>query len=335
MAHNCSLVWFVTGASTGLGLSIVRKVLERNDRVIATTRTPSKAKELAALQSQYPSSCEILQLDLTWNFTAIRAQAEAAIKCWGKVDVVLNNAALSLAVFSEEAGASIYEEVFKSNVFGPVNVANAFLPHLRERKTGTLVFTGSRSGWKTARPVSVLYASSKSALHAIADGLSVELAPFNIKVLNVIPGGLRTSGIDNMTVVRGEQRTLFTEAYSRLTESPPNGHAHASESSGDGIRGYDPMYRNWMELINSINGKQPGDPDESARTIVDVVREEGLMRIVNEAGEMTDQLRAWPGTLYLGSDAVEDVRQRCTGVLETLEVWKEIAGSIDIKQSPE
>ncbi|KIJ46912.1 hypothetical protein M422DRAFT_164797 [Sphaerobolus stellatus SS14] len=313
MVHSLPLVWFVTGASTGLGLSIVRTVLERNDFVIATARTPSKAKELELLQAQYPSSCRILQLDITWDFSAIKTQAEVALALWGKVDVVLNNAGLSLAVMSEEAGPLIYEEVFKSNVFGPVNVANAFLPHLRGRKTGMLVFTGSRSGWKTTRPV-ILYSSSKSVLHAIADGLSSELAPFNIKVLNVIPGGLRTAS-----------------AYTRLMESPD---VLETSSSGDGIRGYDQIYRNWMNITNNTNGQQPGDPHESARIIVDVVRGEGFMHL-NESGETTGQLRMWPGTLYLGSDAVEDVKQCCIGVLETLEAWKEVAGSIDIKRRPE
>jgi len=98
------LVWFITGASTGFGLSLSRKILERNDLLVATARSPNTAHDLTALQREYPESCKILQLDVTDKFSTIKARADEAVSFWGRVDVIVNNAGYSLVGMIEEVG---------------------------------------------------------------------------------------------------------------------------------------------------------------------------------------------------------------------------------------
>ncbi|KAF8510261.1 hypothetical protein JB92DRAFT_2941317 [Gautieria morchelliformis] len=98
---------------------------------------------------------------------------------------------------AEEAGPEGFVDIYKTNIYGVVNVTNAFLPYMRDRRSGTVVIVGSRSGWYTHYPTFSPYNSSKAAIHAIADTLTLELRPQGIRVLSVIPGGLRTLAISN------------------------------------------------------------------------------------------------------------------------------------------
>lgn len=117
--------------------------------------------------------CHIIQLDVTSEVSRIRAVAKQALDVWGYVDVIVNNAGAGIIGFFEEIGygfrlAEVYTvlgndcfhsdgimQLMKINYFGPINVTNAFLPHLRRRRTGTIIFVGSRSSWRTNNPVSV------------------------------------------------------------------------------------------------------------------------------------------------------------------------------------
>ncbi|GJJ05841.1 hypothetical protein Clacol_000028 [Clathrus columnatus] len=186
-----SRVWLITGTSSGLGRDLVRKAVDRGDRVIATARRLSRIEDLAA---QYPNNVKVLQLDVTEPFKQIRSKAQEAVLLWNGIDVVVNNAG--------EADALM--ETYKTNVFGAVNVTNTFLPYFREQRHGTIVFIGSRSGWRTNFVGNGFYGSSKAALHAIADALAEEVKPFGIKVYNIMPSGIRTQGINNMRWVHGE-----------------------------------------------------------------------------------------------------------------------------------
>ncbi|KIJ56035.1 hypothetical protein M422DRAFT_23474 [Sphaerobolus stellatus SS14] len=321
---NHQLVWVLTGSSAGFGLSLTRDLLERNELVIATARSPERAKDLIVLQAQYPETCRVLQLDVTDEYAKLKERAEEAVTIWGRVDVVVNNAGYSIVGLTEESGSESYHEMFKTNLYGPINVTNAFLPHMRERRDGTVVFVGSRSGWRTEMPVTV------------ADGLSTEVAPFNIRVLNVVPGGLRTDNINHVNLVRGREKAVFTDAQkpTGAQNAPIDGdNAYASPSDAQyAIQGYNEVYNYVVQYLVKTNGSQPGDSDKAARVLVDVVRGEGAMEVVNGEGEKTGELRKWPGTLFLGSDAARDVRAKCDKTIGLLEEWGDIARSIDVDE---
>lgn len=144
---------------------------------------------------------------------------------------------------------------------------------------------------------------------AIADSLAVELKPYNIRVLNVVPGGLRTTNIESVHVLQGSKKSGFSEIPVKTDE--------------DGISGYDDIFSMTMNYLRHTNGTQSGNPDRAANVIVDVVRGEGVM--LTKEGNV----RVWPGTLFLGSDSVRDVKVRCEGVLELLEEWGDVAKGID------
>jgi len=186
-----SKVWFITGCSSGFGRRLAIAALARGERVIATAR---KVEDI-----QIPSSPNLstLQLDITAGLDALKAKLNEAVKIWGQIDVLVNNAGVGCPGLLEEGGSSLLEKQFKTNVFGLLNVTSATLPHLRASKSATVVIIGSRSAYRTELAGLGFYSASKAAVHAIGETLSVELAP--IKVLIVAPGSFKTEGIYNQT----------------------------------------------------------------------------------------------------------------------------------------
>ncbi|KAG1758790.1 hypothetical protein EDD22DRAFT_956546 [Suillus occidentalis] len=168
-------VWLITGTSSGFGRRLVSIVLERGDRVVATARSLEKIQEFP----QSPN-LHLLELDVTSGTTVIKEQVDEAAKVWGRIDVLVNNAGIGLLGILEECGVDKMIKQFRPNVFGVLDVTNAALPYMRERKSGTGLGN---------------YASSKAAVQVMGETLAVELAPFNIRVLIVEPGAFRTENI--------------------------------------------------------------------------------------------------------------------------------------------
>ncbi|KAJ8457207.1 hypothetical protein ONZ45_g18405 [Pleurotus djamor] len=188
------LVWLITGASQGFGRRIVTSALARGDKVIATVRNLEKAQDLVMQSSESPETLAVLLLDVTSKKETIWSTIETAIGIWGKIDVLVNNAAYGYPGIVEEGGTDRIRSQFEVNFFGMMEVTHAVLPHMRSRRSGTLVNIGSRSAWKPEVPFIGPYAAAKAAVHAITETLTVELAQFGIRVLLVEPGGFLTEG---------------------------------------------------------------------------------------------------------------------------------------------
>jgi len=292
-----SRVWLITGTSSGLGRDLVRKAVERGDRVIATARRISRIEDLAA---QYPNNVKVMQLDVTEPFGLLRSKAQEAVLLWNGIDVVVNNAGFGCIGVIEEGGADALMESYKTNVFGAVNVTNAFLPYLREQRNGIIVFIGSRSGWRTKFVGNGFYGSSKAALHAIADALAEEVKPFGIKVYNIMPGGIRTQGINNVRWVRGEGSLPCSDPTKAISD-------------------YDKAVQTITTHFLTTNGHETGDSQKVAKVIVDLVHCEGVA-----ADRQPDV------SLILGSDAKRDIASKCHGVLDLLDQWGDVANSTDV-----
>lgn len=142
-----SLVWLITGCSSGFGIEFVRQILDRGDRVIATARNPSKVANHPSLP-QADDNLSLLPLDVTASQHSLNETIAIAIKMYGKIDVLVNNAGYVALGGWEDLGYDGFVKQFETNVFGLLKVTNAVLPHMRERKSGTLVFISSLSGWK-------------------------------------------------------------------------------------------------------------------------------------------------------------------------------------------
>ncbi|KAH8113851.1 NAD-binding protein [Phellopilus nigrolimitatus] len=323
------------GTSSGLGRSLVQAVLARGDRVIATARKLDSIRDLVSNPNVH-----LVQLDVTEPFAVLRETAARAVERWGRVDVVVNNAGAGMLGISEEVGVEGYQRQFATNFFGALNVTHAFLPHMRARRAGTITFIGSRSSWRSNVPMLGTYASSKAALSSAAEALSVELAPLNIRVLTVLPGGLRTSAWDNMNLLPTAPDALLpplsasasrNDVNTRTLSTQP--HATATSDGEQHLSDYADLRTRQLAWMYGQIGKEPGDPDKCALAIVDVVGfDDGSDGGEGDRNTKAERGRGWPelGMLVLGSDAEANVREKCVQVVRNLDEWADVVRGVDI-----
>ncbi|KAJ7220571.1 hypothetical protein GGX14DRAFT_675225 [Mycena pura] len=227
--------------SSGLGSTLVKSVLARGDRVIATAHTLDSIKHFEGTEG-----VAIRQLDVTAGAAAISATVAEAAGIWGRLDVVVNNAGVGYAGLLEESGSDLLRKAMAVNFFGVMDVVAASLTHMRAQRSGTLVIVGSRSAWRPEVPGLGGYAASKAAVHALAETLTVEVAPFGVRVLLVEPG-------------------VFPTKISRYPVSTDNP-----------IADYDAMRAAGIARFKSWTGTEPSDPGKAMEAVVDVVRGEGV-----------------------------------------------------------
>lgn len=179
--------WIITGASTGIGRGIAQAALKHGDRVIVTSRNTEK---LESLGKDYPETCIPAELDLS-SKQSVADFIKFAKGKFSQVDVLVNNAGYGYLATVEEGKREEIKELFDVNLFGPIELMQAFLPQMREDKEGVIVNISSINAIK-ASAGSSFYAASKAALSLLTEGMEREVAPFNIKVMAVEPGGFNT-----------------------------------------------------------------------------------------------------------------------------------------------
>jgi len=229
-------VWFVTGTSSGFGRSIAEEVIARGDRLVATARDPKVLDDLVA---KAPERILALRLDVTKADEPATAISRA-LERFGQVDVLVNNAGYSVLGAVEETTDEELRTAFETMFFGAVAATRAVLPHMRERRAGTIVQITSVGGFTTA-PGFGAYCAVKHGLEGLSECLAAEVAPFGIRVLIVEPGAFRTS--------------LFGGAFRMLPE----------------IEAYAPSVGPTRDYVTTSAGKQEGDPAKAARAIIDAV----------------------------------------------------------------
>jgi NAD(P)-dependent dehydrogenase (short-subunit alcohol dehydrogenase family) len=173
----------ITGCSSGYGLATAAHFLERGWNVVATMRTPRKNLTAELAESE---RLRILRLDVT-DRSSIAAAINDGIAAFGAVDVVVNNAGIGLFSAFEVTPEPTTRELFETNTFGPMAVAQAIIPHFRERRAGTLVNVTSTVGI-LPMPLVSSYTASKFALEGFTESLSYELSCFGVRVKIVEPG---------------------------------------------------------------------------------------------------------------------------------------------------
>jgi NAD(P)-dependent dehydrogenase (short-subunit alcohol dehydrogenase family) len=230
-------VWFITGASRGLGAEIAREALARGHRVVAT------ARDAEAVRKAFPDAGERLlaaAVDVT-DEGQLRAAVDAAVDRFGRIDVLLNNAGRGLLSAVEEASDQGVRAVFDVNFFGVLNTQRAVLPVLRAQRSGHVINMSSVGGFTTAPGVG-LYAATKFALEGMSEALHAELKPLGVSVTLVEPGGFRTDFLDGSS--------LHTEPAS--------------------IEDYAQTAGVTRELLAGFNHAQAGDPVKLAAVVVDL-----------------------------------------------------------------
>lgn len=226
--------WFITGASRGFGGLVTERALAQGDAVVATARNAA-----AVIQrfGEHPNLLAV-PLDVTDEAQAVAA-AQAAIGRFGKIDVLLNNAGFGLMGAVEEASAAEIEAVYRTNVFGLLNVTRAVLPHMRAARSGRILNISSIGGYRGAAGFGV-YSSTKFAVEGLSEALHAELAPLGIHVTVVEPGYFRTDFLDTTS----------------LTISP-----HVIED-------YAATAGNVRSVAAGLNHNQPGDPIKLAKVLI-------------------------------------------------------------------
>lgn len=176
----------ITGASSGIGKAAALKFAAEGWNVIATMRNPEKEQDLTNV-----SSFLIAELDVQKPET-IESAIRAGMDRFGKIDAVINNAGYGQNGIFEATKPEQIQQQFDVNVFGVMNVIRALLPHFRRQKSGLILNISSGAGRFTL-PLISLYAASKFALEGFSESLSFELAPLNITVKIIEPGGTETN----------------------------------------------------------------------------------------------------------------------------------------------
>lgn len=217
-------VWFITGSSRGFGRVWTEAALKRGDKVVATAR---KVESIAALNEEYGKNVLTLELDVT-NSEQVRSTVEQAFSHFGRIDVILNNAAYSLVGSIEEPGLDDIRTLYETNVFGPVSVIQAALPFMRKQGGGHIVGVSSSLGHFTL-PVIGYYCSTKWAFEAIHESLATEVKQFGVNVTIIEPGAYDTDFGSQQSIKFAsgmeyykEIRTQFFDTFKQLEFGDPN-----------------------------------------------------------------------------------------------------------------
>lgn len=205
--------WFITGAAKGIGYALARQLLERGDRVAATSRS------LGSLEAALgPPSERLLplQVDLT-DERSVQSAIERTVATFGQLDVVVNNAGYGQQGTIEALSDTELRQNFEVNLFAPVNVLRHALPHLRRQRSGHIFnvasivgFQGGYAGWGS-------YVSSKFALAGLTESLAAEVGELGIKATVLYPGPVRTDFLSPGSLVVAERQIGdYTEAQVSL-----------------------------------------------------------------------------------------------------------------------
>lgn len=199
MTADNDKVVLITGCSTGIGRALALEMAGRGWRVFASARRAGSIDDLSS------DSIETLILDVT-DIDAIRRAVSAVIERAGRIDMLVNNAGYGLMGPMAELPLDDLRLQFETNVIGPVALIQEVAPLMAARNSGRIVNVGSVSGI-TATPYSGAYCASKAAVHLMSDALRMELKPFGIDVIQLHPGGVKSSFGKNSATNLNRYRT--------------------------------------------------------------------------------------------------------------------------------
>ncbi len=187
MSQESRPVWLITGCSTGFGRELSKILLAEGYCVVVTARDPAKIADLVA---DHPQTGLALALNVD-DPAQIAASVGAAMKKFGRIDVLVNNAGYGYLAAVEEGEDAEIRAMFETNFFGLAAMSRAVLPIMRAQKSGTIVNISSMGG-VCSFPGIGYYNATKFAVEGLSEAMAKELAPLGVKVLIVEPGPFRT-----------------------------------------------------------------------------------------------------------------------------------------------
>lgn len=177
-----SKVIFITGASSGIGKAIGEYLSSKNYQVFGTSRNPERIKD---------SKFSLIKMDVN-NTTSITTAIAEVLDKTQRIDVLVNNAGVGITGPIEETPEVEIENAFGTNLFGPINVIKAVLPHMRKHGSGHIINITSIAGYM-GLPYRGIYSATKAALEITIEAMRMETLQFGIKMTNVAPGDFATN----------------------------------------------------------------------------------------------------------------------------------------------
>jgi NAD(P)-dependent dehydrogenase (short-subunit alcohol dehydrogenase family) len=229
-------VWLITGAARGMGVHFAKAALAAGHAVVATGRRPDAVtRAVGALDDLL-----VVKLDVT-SLADAEAAAKAAVERFGRIDVLVNNAANFQAGYFEELTPEQVERQLRTSLIGPMNVARAVLPVMRKQRSGHIISISSSAGL-AGFEFCTAYSASKFGLEGWMEALHAEVAPFGIATTIVNPGFFRTE--------------LLTEESTQYAETSIPDYAERTAAQ--------------QAFWKSQNGKQGGDPAKLAKALITI-----------------------------------------------------------------
>lgn len=276
-------IWFITGASSGLGLNMALSALRAGHRVIGTGRNIEKASsehlDFAQLGGQW-LQLDVSQADAERTVQEIvtleeqRFKAETEPLHW----VVVNNAGATLLGAVEDMSENQIQQYLQTNLFGFIRVWKALLPTLRCNRTGTLISVSSIWGF-VPKAEHMLYSAAKATTESLTESYATLLEPFGIRTMIVEPGGFRTPFAGNN-----------------------------SKSDGGISADYKPKIQAWIDIVDAASRDETmvnGDPAKFGDRVVEAVESQGLFESIWAEHDKSRALR-----VLLGTDCYSLFKQR-------------------------
>lgn len=229
--------WFITGVSSGFGYEMTKQLLEKGSKVIGTVRSKKKVEDL---MEKYPDTftCEVLEVTDT---QAIHKLIDSSFEKFGRIDVIVSNAGYGLFGAAEELSDVEVDQILATNLTGSIQLIRSAMPHLRAQGGGRIIQISSYGG-QVAFPGNSMYHATKFGIEGFCESVAQEVAPFNIGITIVEPGGART-----------EFRYGSAKVANLMTEYDGNP-AH-----------------NFLGMLDSSKGLAVGDPVRMAARIIESV----------------------------------------------------------------
>lgn len=233
-----SRTWLITGISSGFGKALTEQLLAKGDTVIGTVRI--KKDDIKELEKQYPETLDVEHLDVT-DVNEIREVVNNAIAKHSRIDVLINNAGYGLFGAAEELNDEEINKILATDLTGSIQMIRSVIPQMRKQGGGRIIQISSYGG-QVAYPGNSMYHAAKFGIEGFCESVAQEVAPFNIGVTIIEPGGARTEfryGSAHVANLMPEYDDTPTHAF--------------------------------LKMLDPANGLAPGDPAKMATCIIETV----------------------------------------------------------------
>src|SRR3954465_3411337 len=271
-------VWFITGAGRGMGVHFAKAALAAGNAVVATGRNTDAVRRAVG----EGEDLLVVRLDVTSPEDA-EAAVTAAVDRFGRIDVLVNNAANFYGGYFEELTPAQIEHQLATGLIGPMNVTRAVLPVMRKQRSGHIMSISSGAGL-SGFEFNSAYAAAKFGLEGWMESLQPEVEPFGIATTIVNPGFFRTD-------------LLTPDSASYATPSIPD---------------YADRHAERVQWYQEMNGQQEGDPAKLAQALLTITSLDQPPRRFIALSAILDLAEQKAQTLKAQADAFRDLSSSLT-----------------------